>query len=476
MNASLTFVDYAALSPLLIMLLASLVLLLLESFSVKWAKHASLPFTLIILIGAFIAAYFAPESSNGLLTSWLRFDPTARFFNLFFIGIAIAATLLAHAFFQRFDATRGEYYFLLVSSLFGLLLIGMSADFLTLFLGIETLSIAQYVLCAYMKKWDLSREAALKYFLMGAMAAAFLLYGIALVYGATGTTSFKGLVAHDHALSSSRQALFYSGVALVTLGLAFKAALVPFHTWAPDAYDGAPTPVTAWMAAGTKVGAFAAFARVFLIALPHFLPIWKEAMACLAILTLIYANIVALRQIQLRRFFAYSGISHAGFLLIPMVAGTHDALLALLFYLVVYTIATLGSFAVLACLDHESKGVFMKDLQGLFHRSPYLAGLLALCLLTLAGIPPTVGFLAKFYVLKIAFQAGYYALVVVGLLTAILSAFYYVRIISIMFAEAPREEAHAHPSWPAYIVGCVAFFALLVFSCYPQPLLDLLHS
>ena len=191
---------------------------------------------------------------------------------------------------------------------------------------------------------------------------------------------------------------------------------------------------------------------------------------------MIYANLVALRQIQLRRFFAYSGISHAGFLLIPLVAGTPDALTALNFYLVVYALATLGSFAVLAFLDEESKGVFMKDLHGLFRRSPFLAGIFALCLLTLAGIPPTAGFFAKFFLFKIAFQTGYYTLVIVGLLTAIISAFYYVRIVSLMFSDAADETAPIRRSWPAAVVGIICFTAILIFSCYPEPLMALLAT
>jgi len=392
-----------------------------------------------------------------------------------FLGIGLASAFLTDSFFQRYEATQGEYYFLLISAIFGLILIGAAADFLTLFLGLETLSIASYVLCAYMKKWEISGETAIKYFLIGALATAFLLYGIALIYGALGTTNFSGMLEAYHAISaSSKQALFLGGIALVTLGLAFKAAIVPFHVWAPDVYDGAPNPVTTFMAVGTKAGAFAAFARVFLVTLPQFDPLWNQGVAWLAIITMIYANIVALRQVQLRRFFAYSGISHAGFMLMPIVADTSEALPALEFYLVVYSLATLGCFAILAILDHGSKGAFIKDLHGLFKRSPFLAGVFALCLLTLAGIPPTAGFFAKFYVFKLAFQAGYYALVIVGLLTAILAVFYYLRIVSVMFSEAPTEATSPARSWPAAVVGTATFVAILFFSLFPDPLLALL--
>lgn len=475
MNPVLRSLDVAALSPLLILLVGALGLLLIEAFAEKAAKKGSFYVALVVIALALIATLFAPASDNSLLTPWLRFDSLARFFSILFLSIGLASAFLAASFFQRFEATHGEYYFFLLSALFGLILIGAAADFLTLFLGLETLSIALYVLCGYMKKWEASSEAAIKYFLIGALATAFLLYGIALIYGAVGTTRFADLLEGYRSLSTaSSHALFLGGIALITLGLAFKAAIVPFHVWAPDVYDGAPNPVTAFMAVGTKVGAFAAFARVFLVALPQFDPLWNQGIAWLAIVTMVYANIVALRQVQLRRFFAYSGISHAGFLLIPIAAGTSESLPSLEFYLVIYALATLGSFAVIAILDHHSKGVFLKDLQGLLRRSPFLAGVFALCLLTLAGIPPTAGFFAKFYLFKVAFQAGYYTLVIVGLLTTIISVFYYVRIISIMFSEAPEEIVPPVRSGAAALVGIVTFVAILIFSVYPDPLLAFL--
>lgn len=476
MNTTLGSVDFAAISPLLILLVGALGLLLIESFAEKAAKKWCFFFTLATLVIALYAAYVAPISENPLLAPWIRFDALARFFTLFFLCVGLASTLLSYPFFQRFSASQGEYFFLLVSSLFGLILIGIAADFLTLFIGLETLSIALYILCGYMKKWEMSHEAALKYFLLGAIATAFLLYGIALIYGAIGTTRFDALLNGYRSLAETpSQTLFLSGIALVTLGLAFKAAIVPFHVWAPDVYDGAPTPITAFMAVGTKAGAFAAFIIIFLVALPQFDPMWNQLIALLTYPTLIYANIVAIRQTQLRRFFAYSGIAQAGFLLIPLVAGIPQSIFAILFYLIVYAFATLGAFAVLAFLDERKEGVMLHDLRGLFRRAPFLASLLTLCLLTLAGIPPTVGFFAKFYLFKVAFEAGYYGLVIVGLLTTILSAFYYLRIVTTMMAEAPEEEKKPTPHfWPAALVGGVSFVALIIFSCYPEALSRLL--
>jgi NADH-quinone oxidoreductase subunit N len=476
MNLTLSLIDFKALSPLLILLFGGLILILVESFAEKEAKKLSFPITIFAILLALFANIYAPVDHNFLLTEWIRFDTFARFFSTFFLSIGLVSAFLSASFFQRFDGSQGEYYFLLLSALFGLILIGSSADFLTLFLGLETLSISLYVLCGYMKKWELSHESALKYFLMGALAAAFLLYGVALIYGAVGTTSFdKLLTSYKNIGSGAENFLFLAGIALVTLGLCFKAAIVPFHVWAPDVYDGAPTPVTAFMSVGTKVGAFAALARVFLLTLPHFNHYWNEAVALLAYPTLIYANIVAMRQMQLRRFFAYSGISHAGFLLIPFVAETPDALSALIFYLIVYAFATLGAFAVLAFLDDKSDGVLVSDLQGLFRKAPFLAIVLALCFLTLAGIPPTVGFFAKLYLFKVAFEAHYYGLVIVGLLTTIFAAYYYLRIVAVMFYE---KEGTAIPQklWTATAVGAVSFIGIVFLSLFPETISNLFAS
>ncbi len=467
--------DFLALSPLLILVAMILLMILVESFAEKASRRYAFALACCGLTAALAAALFAPGSDNPLLTAWVKFDALSRFFNVFFLSIGLASAFLAASFFQRFDVSRGEYYFLLLAAVAGLLLIGSAASFLTLFIGLETLSIALYVLCGYMKKWELSHEAALKYFFMGSLAAAFLLYGVALIYGALGTTRFDALLSSYQALvNAPDHTLFMAGIMLVTLGLAFKAAIVPFHVWAPDVYDGAPNPVTALMSVGTKAGAFAAFIRVFMEALPHFNPVWNQSMALLAYPTLVYANLVALRQTHLRRFFAYSGISHSGFLLLPLAAGySPESLQSMLFYLIVYAFATLGSFAVLALLDHKKEGVLLQDLAGLFHRRPLLAALLSLCLLTLAGIPPTAGFFAKFYLFKVAFEAGYYGLVITGLLTSILAAFYYCRIISVMLTATRQESRANYRSWPAMALAVLVFVAILGLSFFPAPLMAL---
>lgn len=474
MNTSFLINDFYAISPLVILLSGALLLLMIEAFLEEFSTRWSAILTVAVFGLAMLAAINAPKTDHPLLISWLRFDGLAHFFNLFFLSIGISSTLLAAAFFQEFRTRQGEYFFLLIASVFGAMLIGSSADFLTLFLGLETLSIALYVLCGYMKNWSLSHEAAIKYFLMSSVATAFLLYGIALVYGSVGSTNFELLLPAFKVLTNpSAVTLFVVGIGMITVGLAFKAAIVPFHSWAPDVYDGAPMPVTAFMAVGTKAAAFAAFIRIFFEAIPAFDPLWNQLIVILACLTLIYANVLALLQTQLRRFFAYSGISHAGFLLIPLAVGTPPALTALLFYLVVYAFATFGCFAALAYLDKRREGVLLSDLKGFYSTSPWLTALMSICLLTLAGIPPTAGFIAKFALLKVAFEAKYYVLVVVGLLMAILSAFYYLRIIAVMLSEAPGGLEKQRRFWPAAAVGTFALISIIALSVYPSPLLTL---
>lgn len=475
MNLSLSLVDFASMGPFLALIIGASVILLMEAFNTKKSEPYYLPVALLTLFISIWASIAAPKSLNPLLTAWLSFDSLSQFLNVFFLLIGMATACLFDSFQKKFKTSLGEFYFLLLAATFGLLMIGSSANFLTLFLGLETLSIPLYVLCTYVKVWDLSQESSIKYFLIGSIGAAFLLYGIALIYGATGTTDLSQLASAYHGMkANSSHYLFLGGVAFLTLGLMMKAAIFPMHFWAPDAYDGAPSPVTAFMAVGTKVGAFAALTRVFLVALPHFDPIWNDAIVLLAYPTLIFANIVALRQVQLRRFVAYSGISHAGFLLIPFAAGSPDAIPSLLFYLVVYAASTFGVFAVLAFLDRNSQGVMLTDLYGLFYRSPWLAGCLSLSLLTLAGIPPTAGFFAKFYLFKIAFQAGFHTLVIVALLTAILSAYYYLRIAAILFIENPDETSKMEITWSATLLGLVSVAVIAILSIYPTPLLSFL--
>lgn len=468
MTLEMSLRDFYALLPLLILFLGSMIVLLVESFASHFAKKYGRLLTLLILLVSGVTSLMAPASQNPLITSWIRFDPLAQFFSLFFIFIGISVVALS-------PRSSGEYFFLLLSSLMGLLLISSSADFLTLFLGIETLSIPLYILCGFIKKREISHESAAKYFLTGALATAFLVYGIALVYGAVGVTKFETLLPQFHSIVSSQdQALFFGGIAFISLALLFKATIVPFHQWAPDVYAGAPTAVTAFMAVATKAGAFAALILLFFIALPNFNQYWNEIISWFTLLTLLYANFVALKQTQMRRFFAYSGIAQAGFMLIPFAVSHEGGKEAVLFYLVIYCLATLGCFGVLSALDERQEGVRLQDLRGLFKRAPIYCLLFSFCLLTLAGLPPTAGFLGKFLILKEAFQEGYFALVAVALATSILSIFYYLRPIALMLSEPSKETVTFKEQ---ALVTCSLLAGFLFFiSLFPLPLWNYLKE
>lgn len=466
MAISLNLASIFFIEPLVVLLIGALLILLLETFFPEKAKKSSENVALLFLLLSSFFNLFTVTSNNPLLTPWITYDLIGTYFSQGILLVGIASIFLGKAFFKNFEASQGEYYFLLLTAIMGLILIGRAADFLTLFLGIETLSLSLYVLTGYMKNWTFSSESALKYFFMGSLAAAFLLYGIALIYGAIGTTSLESLGPQFKSLTTtSSKWLFYTGIAFVTVGLAFEAAIFPFHLWAPDVYQGAPTPVTAFMSVGTKLGAFAAFAKIFLIALPNFDEYWKEIIFVLAIASITYGSFLAIRQNNLRRFFAYSGIGNAGFLLLPIAAGGPLAIDALIFYLFIYSLGTLGCFAAIAYLDKEEKGVGADDLFGLFGRSKWVFALFSLSLLTLGGLPPTPGFFAKFYIFKVAIDAGFYWPVVIALFVSIISIFYYLRLIVNMSLEGKNIEIKNISS--ATILGAVIILLIVTFSLIP---------
>lgn len=468
---TLTYTDYLALSPLLIVLFGALCLLVVEVFSKQAAKLSS-SLCIGALLIALYAAFSAPTSTHALITPWLYFDGFALFFTTLFLLTGLAVSLMASSFFSRFEASRGEFFFFILCSLFGLMLICAAKNFLILFLGLEILSISLYILTGYMKHWTLAHEASFKYFILGSVSTAMLLFGIALVYLAIGTTNFEEQAAHVAKLSGIDWTLCMSGYVLISASLLFKAACVPFHIWAPDVYAAASTPVTCFMAVATKAAAFAALMRLFLLCLPKLDPAWQNTMAFLAYPTLLWANFVAMQTTELRRFFAWSGISHAGFLLMALAASVPQSLESMLFYLVVYSIATLGAFACIALIDERSEGSSIHDLRGLFYSSPQLACVLTLCLLTLGGIPPMIGFFAKFYILQAAYAAGLYGLVVVGLLTAIIAAYYYLKIASVMFSEKMAEPKEALTSKRTRLAMATCGVALITLSCWPEPLMN----
>jgi NADH-quinone oxidoreductase subunit N len=384
--------------------------------------------------------------------------------NAIFLIAGAFAILLSIGYLDRRGMNRGEFHALVLFAVLGMMLMAGAADLMLLFIGLEVMSVSIYVLVGFDRLDPRSSEGALKYFLLGAFASAFFLYGIALVFGATGTTNLRML--GPELLDGSRSdAMLLAGMALVLSGFAFKVAAVPFHTWAPDAYDGAPTPVTALMATGVKAAAFAALIRVFLVGFAGHWSDYAQPLYFLAAATMIVGNLVALTQGSVKRMLAYSSIAHAGYLLAAVLAGPRGGGGAFVFYALVYTLMTAGAFAiVIANSRHGMERVTLEDYAGLARQKPLLAGLFAVFLLSLAGFPLTAGFLGKLYILRSLVELGVPTLAVILVLASLVSYFYYLRVVVVMYMRPARtedEHSAAHLPWPA-LTGVITAGALVV--------------
>jgi NADH-quinone oxidoreductase subunit N len=381
-------------------------------------------------------------------------DAGSLYAYIIILSASILGVLLSPAYLKRLNIVhQGEYYALFLFATIGMMLLAAATSFLTVFLGIETLSLALYILCSFVSRRRSSQEAGLKYFLLSSFASAFLLYGIALTYGTTGNTSFIGVArflgyvpSSSHPIPSPHHGptLLLIAMGLLAVGFAFKVSAIPFQAWTPDVYDGAPAPVTAFMSVGTKAAALIAFARVFDFVLYPVTPDWVPIVWAITVLTIIGGNILALVQSNVKRLLAYSSIAHAGYLLMGIVAGGIIGVSAILFYLLCYAFMNLGAFGVVSLQERaDNSGNDAKDIRGLWYRQPVLAGLLAFFMLALAGFPPMSGFAGKYYIFYAALQSGHPELLVIAVLASVLGMYYYLRVIATMFME--REVVAAAP-------------------------------
>jgi NADH-quinone oxidoreductase subunit N len=389
-------------------------------------------------------------------------------FGLFVTGTLVVIGLLSLAIsgptVERERLPGGEYYALMLFATAGMMLMATATDLLVIFLALEVMSLAVYVLTGIRRDSAVSTEAAFKYFLLGAFSSAFFLYGIAFTYGLTGSTRLDRIGSLIAAQAMTPTPMMYLALGLLLVGFAFKVAAVPFHMWTPDAYEGAPPAVTAFMSTGVKAAAFAAFVRVFLSAFePLRLGGWSDAVAVLAGATMIVGTVAGVTQSSVKRLLAYSSIGHGGYLLLALVAGNDYGKGAVLFYLLTYAVTNIGAFGVIALLDNADRpNDQVKDYAGLWNSHPSLAVLMTIFLLSLGGFPPMAGFIAKWYVFSAAVKAGYTSLAIIGVLTSVVSVFFYLRIVVMMYMT-PSDTPARFPAVPKVAGGALVVSAIVIF-------------
>jgi NADH-quinone oxidoreductase subunit N len=427
----------------------------------------------LVLAGALASSLWG--SQDGAFGDTLRLDSFSLFFTLLFTAAALFTVLSSADYLEDSGISPGEYYSLALFGTFGMIVMASANDLILFFLGLETMSVAVYVLTGIDRSRARSAEAAMKYFVVGSFATGFLLFGIALIFGAVGSTHLGRVASFLSGQGGEPTAMLTAGAFLLLIGLAFKAAAVPFHFWAPDAYEGAPTPITGFMAAAVKASAFAGWARVFLHPLAPFTPGTAEALWVLAVLTMTAGNLLAIAQSSVKRMLAYSSIAHAGYLLIGIAAGGDTGGSAVLFYLCSYGAMTLGAFAVLTALKRGGEeDVRYGDLAGLGWKRPFLAAAMSLFMLSLAGFPPLGGFTGKFYLFRSAILSEQTSLAILGAVNSILSLVYYLRVIVAMYMEEGGMEGKSFARAP-YLYAAVAAGALatLYLGVLPGAVLDL---
>ena len=447
MDTALLFDNAIVLLPEIVLAVGVMLLLLVDIGRRSQNGASPLPaLTVVILLlslGASLLIWRRPpaEYLGGAIS-----DGFALSVRLIILVAGIFGVLLSRNYLPAIERQGGAYYSLLVLAVFGMMLMGTATNLIVLFIALEIFSLALYILSGFYRESARSIEAAMKYFLLGAFASTFFVYGAALLYGAFGSTSYVHIhETFSYQGISGSSFLILPGIALLLVGFGFKVSLVPFHMWTPDVYQGAPTPVTAFMSVATKTAAFAGLFRVMMTALPSLHDQWATPLAILAVLTMTVGNLTALRQSSVKRMLAYSGIAHAGNVLIALVAGTAAASSAALFYLFAYAFMNIGAFAVIVALERGPDGapegdVPLSHFRGIAERFPALAAAMAVFMLSLSGIPPLAGFFGKFLIFKAAVEAGWSWLVVIAVLNSAISAYYYLRVVAAMyFSDAEGE-------------------------------------
>ncbi|MDE0672079.1 MAG: NADH-quinone oxidoreductase subunit N [Caldilineaceae bacterium SB0662_bin_9] len=479
--------NYSAILPEMVMAGGAIVVLMVDALrrienhrgdAANRGSGLLLTLSLIVAAGSTVAAFAVRGESGLMFQDSARSDALSFGIRLIVLATTILVLLVGSRYVSTFTRYPGEYYSLLLLSATGMMAMGIASDLMVLFIALETFSLSLILLAGMYRHNRSSTEASLKYFLLGAFASGFFVYGSALIYGVTGTVSFAGMgpalqVAAD---GGPGAVLLWAGIALLLVGFGFKLSLVPFHMWTPDVYQGAPTSVTAFMSVGTKTAMFGALVRIFLMTFPYGFENWTGPLIVLAVLTMTVGNVTALCQTSIKRMLGYSGIAHAGYVLAGLVPGTETAVNSALFYLFAYAFMNIGAFIIVMAIEHSVEtDVERSQLRGTGAAMPVLAGFMALFLFSLSGIPPLAGFFGKFLIFRSILDGGLAWLAAVVVVNSAVSAYYYLRIVVTMYFQQRPQEVHAPQSSPAMQVGMVfAGVMVLAIGVFPAFFMGLL--
>lgn len=468
MNETLEFRDLLPALPEIVLAAGAMALLMLGAFRGERSAGAVNWLAILLLIGAGALVVWLPAGTLTTFGGSFVVDPFARFLKLLALTGSATAILMSLDYLKVEKQERFEYPILIVLSATGMLMLISAADLIALYLGLELMSLALYVVAAINRDSVRSSEAGLKYFVLGALSSGMLLYGASLIYGFTGTVSFAGIAK---AAGQGGIGLVF-GLVFLFAGFCFKVSAVPFHMWTPDVYEGAPTPITAFFAAAPKVAGIAIFVRTTIVAFPDIASQWRQIVVFVAIASMVLGAFAAIGQSNIKRLMAYSSIGHMGFALVGLAAGTPEGVQGVLVYMAIYVAMTLGTFACILSMRRDGELVEqISDLAGLARTNPAFAFFLAMLLFSLAGIPPLAGFFAKFYVFLAAIKAGLFALAVLGVLASVVGAYYYLAIIKIMYFDEPAKGFGPMPGGLKAVLGVSGLFNLLFF-VYPGPLVE----
>ncbi len=469
----MTQTDFYTILPISILIIWACALLLVDLFIPKGHKQTT---ALLAAIGLALTLGFSLSQIGSDLKGFngmIVLDGFSIFLDVLLLLTGLFGVAVAKGYLTRFEMEHGEYYVLMMLSLSGMMLMAQATDLIITFLALELLSIPLYVLAAFALEHNESEEAGLKYLLLGAYSTGFVVFGISLIFGATGTTSFAGIFAAIQG-GAATMSLLLIGSALLLVGFGFKVGLVPFHMWTPDVYQGSPTSVTAFMAAGAKAAGFAAILRIFASVFPALAVDLMPIVAGLSALTMIVGNFTAIAQTDIKRMLAFSSIAQAGYILMAFVPFANEtvratAISAGLFYLVAYTVTSFGTWGIVIALEKaEGKGLAIADYAGLGKKYPLLAASMAVFMLSLTGLPPTLGLVGKLYLFRAAIEGGVYWLAILGVLTSLVSAYYYLRVIVVMYMKEGDPQI-SREGWLEFTIGVCALLTVL-FSLVPQQL------